>query len=134
MKRSEIIAAHYDAIISEMIDDYRNVVKYDGRIQYKLYIWDDGEFEWITGPQGDNSWLQPREAETRELFYITTICVDPSFNIWDYSENGEPDDDNEKDKMRDEIIDYLVDGYTDGVRDILDAIIDDAEYREKYDY
>ena len=40
MKRSEIIEAYADTIIAEMCECYRDVVSSDGRVQYKLYIWD----------------------------------------------------------------------------------------------
>lgn len=133
MKRSEIITKYYDKIRESMIDHYREVVSADGRIQYSIYIWEDGELEYLYEVQGDNGWLQPRDMEPRELFFVCTISESPSFDIWDYSDVGMPEDEVEQEAMREEIIDWLVDGYKDIVDDILGTIISDAEEAERYE-
>lgn len=133
MKRSEALTKYYSKIAEDMVEHYRTVLECDGRIQYKLYIWQDGEIERLQGPQGDNSYLKPRDMEPRELFYICTIGESASFSIWDFAENGEPEDDTERDTQREEIIDWLAGEYAGNVRDVLDAIIEEAETDERYD-
>ena len=133
MKRSEAIEKYYDKIKADMVELYRSVIECDGRIQYGIYIWEDGELEHLEEVQGGTGWLKPRDYEPRELYYVTTIYVDPSFDIWDCSESGAPDDEDEREAMREEIIDWLVDDYKANVSDTLDSIIEDVKRREKYD-
>lgn len=133
MKYSEIINANYDRITEELISDYRSVIESEGRIQYKVYIWEDGEIETLCGPQGDNSWLKPRDAEPRHLYCVTVVDADPSFSIWDYSDEGEPDDEDERETMRAAIIDWLVDEYSQRISETMDEIISEAEEDEQRD-
>ena len=122
MKRSEIITQYSNAIKEAMIDRYQVVLECEGRIQYKIYVWEDGEIEMLEGCQGDNTYLQPKSGESRELYYVTTISS-PCFYAFDYTDDPEPDDETEREKMRKEIIDYLVDEYRRaGVDDVLNAI------------
>lgn len=130
MKRSEIITENYDRITEVMTENYRSVIEANGQIQYKVYIWEDGEIELLYGVQGDTSYLRPRDTESRELYYITTIEA-PCFNPWDYTDHYAPDDEDECEAERDEIIDYLVREYAANVSDVLDAIIEDAERDER---
>lgn len=132
MKRSEIITRHYKEIADAMVEHYRSVIESDGRIQYKIYVWDDGTLEYLCGPQGDNSWLKPRDMEPRELFYVDTIDA-PFFDPWDYTDHAAPDDEAEREAEREEIIDYLVQQYETNIADVLDNIIDDAERDERFD-
>ena len=132
MKRSEIITEHYEEIKNAMIEHYRYVVEADGRVQYGIYIWEDGELEYLYEAQGSNSWLEPRRMEPRELFYVCTIEESPSFNLWDYADEGMPEDEAEQETMSEEIIDWLVESYTDNVDEVLDGIISDAEEMERY--
>ena len=133
MKRSEAIEKYYDKIKADMVELYRSVIECDGRIQYTIYVWEDGELEHLEQPQGGNSWLQPRDCEPRELFCVTTIDVGPGFDIWDCSERGAPDDEDERETMRNEIIDWLVDEYEANVEELLDSIIEETKHWEKYD-
>lgn len=132
MKASEAIRKYYDTIRAEMISCYRTVLECSGRIQYKIYIWCDGEIERLEAPQGDSAWLQPRDAEPRDLFHVVTVDA-PFFDVWDYSETGKPEDPAEADELEREIIDYLVDSYdTESADEILSAAISDAEEAEAY--
>lgn len=45
MKRSEIISTHREAIAAYMVEHFRIVLECGGKVQYKLYIWEDGELE-----------------------------------------------------------------------------------------
>lgn len=130
MKNSEAITLYRDRIQKAMIDCYRTVIECDGRIQYKLYVWEDGELERLEGVQGDTGWLQPREMEPRQLFEITTVDA-PFIDIWDFSDEPKPEDKDAQEAMRQEIIDYLVDSYTDNLDELVDGIIADAEYAEQ---
>lgn len=133
MKRSEALTKYYSKIAEDMTAHYREVIENDGRIQYAIYVWEDGEIERLLEPQGGNGWLKPRDYEPRELFYVTTIGEPASFSIWDCSEYGEPEDETERETQREEIIDWLAGEYASNVRDVLDAIIEEAETDERYD-
>lgn len=133
MEKSEIITKFRKEIAEAMTDRYQVVLESEGRIQYKIYCWEDGEIEMLEGCQGDNTWLQPKSGEPRELFCIATVSA-PCFYAFDYTDEPEPDDDDEREKMRGEIIEYLVDEYRrEGVSDALDAILDEAEQEEEDD-
>jgi hypothetical protein len=131
MKNSEAIRKYYDTIRDALLDCYRTVLECNGRIQYKVYVWEDGEIERLEAPQGDTGWLQAREYEPRKLFYVDLIDA-PFFDPWDYSDVGKPDDDAEAEALRQEIIDYLVESFEADVDDRLDHIIQNAEEAEKY--
>lgn len=132
MKSSEVIRKHYDKIAAAMVEKYRDVIECDGRIQYQIYIWDDGELEFLQDVQGGNSWLKARDGEPRKLYHVDTISECPGFDVWDYSESGKPDDDVDAEQMRDEIIDWLVESYEEGVYDRLDGIIKEIEQVERW--
>lgn len=132
MKRSEIITNNYDAIKEAMVSMYRTVLESNGRIQYKIYIWDNGEIECLEQVQGDNGYLQPREMEPRSLYYVTTI-EQPNFDPWDSADHSAPDDEQEREAEEQEIIDWLVQEYETNVVDELDNIISEAEMVERYD-
>ena len=132
MKRSEIITENYEAIADEMTELYRTALECDGRIQYKLYIWEDGELESLQGPQGDTSYLQPRSAEPRRLFYVCTVTA--FAGPWDYADHAAPEDEAERETERAEIVDWLMREYRANASDVLDIIIDEAEREERYEY
>ena len=133
MKRSEAILKYHDEIKETMINRYRTVLECDGRIQYKVYVWEDGEIECLEGAQGDNSWLQAKDAEPRELFYVCTID-NPYFNPLDYSDHAAPDNEEEREVEKREIIDYLIREYEENITDKIDYIIEDAEQDESFEY
>ena len=132
MKRSEIITKYEKDIKTEMVKCYRFVLDSFGRIQYKIYVWEDGEIECLEGVQGDNSYLKAKDSEPRELYYICTIDS-PCFDPWDYSDHSAPEDETEREKEKQEIIDYIVDEYETNVSDVLDTIITEAEQEELFD-
>ena len=132
MKKSEAIRKYYDAVRESMIDAYGHVIDSRGRVQYKVYVWEDGEIERLPGPQGDNSYLMPRVCETRQLYYITTVsepCYDPRDQIADKL----PDDEAECEKLFEETDAWMKESYAENIDDVLDNLIDDAEQEEKYD-
>lgn len=130
MKKSEAIEKYREAIASEMIEKYQSVLDSNGNAQYQIYVWEDGEIETLCGPQGDNSYLAPRQYETRQLFYVTTIDM-PCFDPWDFSDHSRPDDEIDQEKERKEIIDWLIDDYRDHLDDLIGEICADAEYTER---
>ena len=112
MKKSEIIKKYEDKIIEAMVEYYEAIVRYNGRVEYALYIWEDGEIEVLEKTSGDNSWLQAKDWEERELFYVTTVKVDSSFNIWDGAGDiSIPEDEDEAAEMEEELIENLVNEY-----------------------
>lgn len=74
MKKSDLIRVHYDAIAAEFVKDYRAVLGSAGRIQYSVYIWEDGEIESQYAAQGDSFYLDDSEDDERRLFYLDTIA------------------------------------------------------------
>ena len=132
MKLSEIITNNYKAITEAMVSMYRTVLKSNGRIQYKIYIWDDGEIVCLEQVQGDNSYLLHIEMEPRALYYVTTI-EQPNFDPWDSADHSAPDDEQEREAEEKEIIDWLVQEYETNVGDELDNIISEAEMVEHYE-
>lgn len=112
MTRYEIIKKYEDKIIETMVEYYEAVVRYNGRVEYALYIWEDGEIEVLEKTSGDNSWLQAKDWEERELFYVTKVKVDSIFNIWDGAGDiSIPEDEDEAAEMEEELIENLVDEY-----------------------
>ena len=132
MKNSEAIRKYYDTIRDTLLDCYRTVLECNGRIQYKVYVWEDGEIERLEAPQGDTGWLQAREYEPRKLFYIDQIDA-PFFDPWDFEDVQKPEDEVEAEERRQEIIDYLVESFEADVDDRIDHIIESAEEAERYE-
>ena len=132
MKDSEIIRKFSDVIAAEMVSRYRSVLECAGRVQYQIYIWEDGEIEVLPGPQGDNSYLKAKDYEPRTLVYVRTISS-PFFDPWDYTDESAPDDEDERDATEQEIIDWLVDEFRNSTDDILDSVIEEVEREEEMD-
>ena len=130
MKRSECIMKYYDDISAAMVEHYRLVLGCNGRIQYKIYIWEDGEIESLQGVQGDSDWLQPRDGEPRELYYVCKVDS-PHFDPWEISDSVAPEDDEQAEAERKEIIDQCVDDYESGIDGILSMILEDAKREEE---
>lgn len=130
MKKSEIIKEHYNKIIETMVEKYEAVLGYGGRIEYTVYIWDDGEIECLEDVQGGTTFLRPNQFETRQLYTVCTIEA-PCFDPWDYADHSAPDDEDEREAEETEIIEWLVDEYKrEGAEAALDAVIDEAEQEE----
>ena len=133
MKRSAMIRNNYARIREVMVGSYREVVDSDGGIQYTIYIWEDGEIQRLLEAQGSNMRLVPNEYETRELFYVTTIEL-PCFDPFNYSDEGAPEDEEEREQAAKDICDWLVEEYDrEGVDEVLATIIEDAKRDEYYD-
>lgn len=130
MKKSEIIRKYYNEIAKALAERYRAVIESDGSIQYKVYIWEDGELQFLEGVQGDTGYLVPRDMETRELYFVHTVEA-PCFNAWDYTDHGEPEDADEREAEHREIVDFLVDEYNEQLDDLMDSIISEAEMDER---
>lgn len=127
MKKSEVISANIEKIAAAMVERYKYVLESNGRMQYKIYIWEDGDLECMQTVQGDHSWLQPRDAEPRALYYVTTVSETPGFNLFDAGGFVEPEDDVEREAAEAEVIDWLVDSYKENLPVTMDAILEDAE-------
>lgn len=123
MKKSEALVKYQSEIIQAMIHYHDAVLHSMGRAQYRLYIWDDGEIEAMEQPQGDHSYLAPRECETRDLFYITTITEGPGFDPWDAAGSAPPEDDAEREAAEAEIIAWLSESYPIYAESELESII-----------
>lgn len=131
MTRSDAIATYAADIKATMSECYKSVLECNGQLQYEIYVWEDGSIERLEQVQGDNSWLQVKDWEPRQLFYVTTIAA-PCFDPWDYSDHAAPDDAEEREQERAEIIDWMVSDYSDNLSDVISSLIDEAEEQEKY--
>ena len=132
MKNSEIIRANYAAILSAMAECYETVIRSGGRVQETVYIWEDGEIQTLEDVQGGNTFLSPRNMETRKLVRVVTIEA-PCFDVWDFAMDPRPEDEAEAAKMEEELIQwYLEEGIKEEMYAKLDAAIEDAEMDEAY--
>lgn len=131
MKKSEVIEQNRDKIMEEMAREYLDVLECGGRIQYSLYIWEDGELEILEQAQGDNTWLQPKDWVTRKLYGVTEVS-EPNFDPWDSWDTTPPEDEKERDEALETILDWYMDEYKRELPNLLDAIIKNAEFTEKY--
>ena len=129
MEKSEVLRKFSSEIEAAMVERYRVVLESGGQVQYKIFVWDDGEIECMQGPVGDNSYLVAKPAETRDLYYVLTV-KEPHFDPWDFSDHSAPDDETEQDAERTGIIDWMVSEYETNVSDILEVLIDEAEEGE----
>lgn len=129
MKKSEAITASAAKISDALINAYRAVLESGGRMQYKVYLWDDGDVQTLPGVQGDTCRLEPRAGESRNLYYLTTVEA-PGFDPWDAADHSAPDDPDERSAEEAEIIDWTMDAYKENLYSILDNLLLDAEREE----
>lgn len=130
--RSEVISMYRSTIKDAMLTRYKNVLASGGQMQYKIYIWDDGEVEALSGPQGDNSFLQARDGEPRSLYYVCQVGGS-YFDPWDLTDETKPEDDALREAMEQELIASEMDAYEDTIDDMLDGIIKEAKQEEEED-
>lgn len=130
MTSSEIILKNFGKLKEKMVDLYRSVLNCSGEIQYSLYVWEDGEIQYLEGVQGDSARLYARDSEPRKLVYVDTIQF-PFFDVWDNVLDGKPDDPSEAEQVKQETIDWMVYQYEETVSDRLDVII--QEYKQDDD-
>lgn len=130
MKKSEIITKHAVPITQAMCSSYRRVLRSRGNEQLQIYVWEDGEIEFLSGPCGDHSRLAPRDNEPRELYYVTTVFA-PGFDPWDMTDRSRPEDEAEREAEEEEIIAWCIDEYEKSVFEVLDTIIEEAEEEGK---
>ena len=132
MKKSEAIKKYWENIKKQLPDLYRAVLDSDGRIQYDVYVWENGEVQILEDVQGSTAYLKPKDMEPRELFYVTRIEL-PNFDPWDYSDHATPDDPEEREAERSEITYWLLEEYSRNLPDLLDSILTGAEQEEEYE-
>lgn len=129
MKTSEAIKKYQPEIMEAMSKRYRYVLESEGRLQYRIYVWEDGEIECLEGVQGDNSYLKARDNEPRTLFYVDTVSA-PGFSIWDAAGESAPENEQEAEEMAKSVIDSCMEEYTDSLPDMIDSLIREAEGEE----
>ena len=132
MKKSEAMRKYYDAILEAMIDAYDKVIDSRGRVQYTIYIWEDGEIEPLCAPQGDNSYLKPHDWEPRQLYNVTTVA-EPFYDPRDQITDPLPEDEAEQEAMLKEADAWMKDEYRSNAADILDREIEQAEFEERFE-
>lgn len=131
MKFTEIIRAHYTEILDTMIDRYEKVLEADGRSQYDVYIWSDGEIECLLQPQGGNTRLAPYDSEPREICKVLTVTTGPAFDLWDAADHSAPEDEDQRAEEEAELREWLLDAYKDEAETILDDAIEVIERDEE---
>ena len=131
MKKSEVISSFAPAIEAAMVDCYRSVLRYDGQIQYDVYVYSDGTVRTIEQVQGDNSRLAKDESDPRELYYVTTVSA-PGVDVLDMAGIVDiPETEDEEEVAKAEAIDWLVEEYeAAGADEALDSVIRNAEIDE----
>ena len=132
MKKSEAIKKYWDAIAEAMKERYHSVLVSEGRCQYQVYVWEDGEIECLCGVPGDNSYLVPKDMEPRELFYVDTV-EEQGFDPNNYSDEYIEEDDPDYDKKVEDAIYNAEYAFKDALRDRLNAIVDEAERIESWE-
>lgn len=132
MKTSEAIKKYQPEIMETMSEKYRNILESEGRLQYRVYVWEDGEIECLEGPQGDNSYLKAKDSEPRTIFYVDTVSA-PGFSIWDAAGESAPENEQEAEEIAKSVIDACMEEYTDSLPDMMDALIREAEDEETYE-
>ena len=125
MTKSELIRKHFAELAKVLAKHYETVVDSEGRVQYKVYIWSDGEIQCLEQAQGDNSYLVPNDCETRELYYVTTVG---GYRVDLTDAAGLPGIETEDDHR--DAVEYLVDAYKQELPDLLDELIYEAEREE----
>ena len=125
MKKSEVIGSHYTELREKLVSLYDTVIRAEGHLDIKLYIWDDGSMDTLTVPHGSNNHLSQCLDDGRDMYYVYTV---QGFDPW--QEEPRPDDDDEAEEMLDDMIEYMTSDYWDVTADILDQVIREAEYEE----
>ena len=124
MKKSEVLRMYWDEIAAAIVETYTDtletLIRNNCETQYQIYIWDDGEIEYLFGPAGDNSFLQPKENEERKLYYIGTerAYTGSTADYLDFKDQCE-------DMTEDEIIDAYLDYSRDWKKELTDEVISD---------
>ena len=129
MKNSEMIKKFAAKIQESMIESYKTAIECEGRIEYQIYIWEDGEVERLQTVSGDNSYLKAKDSEPRKLVYVTTV---KGCNPYDCADEAIPEDEAEREAMKAELIDWLMDEYKAAVSEKLEEAIEREENEEKY--
>ena len=132
MKLSEAMVKYREKIEPEMVKCYRDVLENYGRIQYDIYVWEDGEIVVHEDVQGGNAELVPGDGATRELFCVACVKM-PFYDPWDGADHGRPEDEEEAEREEKELIDYEVEEYEYALSDhIYDEMVAEAKQDEKY--
>lgn len=131
MKKSEVITRFAPAIEAAMVDCYRSVLRYDGQIQYGVYVYSDGTVRTIEQVQGDNARLAKDENDPRELYYVTTVSA-PGVDVFDLAGIVDiPETEEEEEVAKAEAIEWLVEDYeAAGADEALESVIRNAEIDE----
>ena len=124
----DIIEENREAIRERAVELYRNVLECNGRINYGLYIWSDGELEALERVD-HNSWLQAPDHSDRKLYNILTV-EEPFFNPADCFES-KPESDEQAEEWAKMIIDEMVTEYSDNFDNTLDEAIAEMKEAEK---
>lgn len=128
----KLVSEHRDDIIAEMRYCYKSAAECDGRVNYDVYIWSDGEIESLPLFGGESSWLQAKAGEARSLYRVVNVSFSSYWS--DFTDEPIPDraeDPDEWERVRDETVAYIMEGYDEEAAEALDKAIEDE--KREYD-
>lgn len=135
MTTVEVIRKYREEIEEALVNAYRMVLDNNGESQIMLYIWDDGEIEYMEDVQGGNSYYVPGSSASQDLHWIWTID-EPFFDPWDYADHPRPRSKAKQESERAEIINECVSNFASDVYDFMRMIIKEHKnfcYSEDYE-
>ena len=103
--RMELVEENRNAIVEEVKRCWRNVIESEGRVMYRIYIWEDGEIESLCAVS-ENEWLR---SNTGENLYGLGLVKHQQFDWSEFCE--EPIDwDNEErcEELKEEVTEWLI--------------------------
>ena len=117
MKQVDIINRYLGVIEDALKEAYDDTL---GRpdTQESVYLWEDGEIEYLFGCAGDSNWLRPRQGEDRALYSLWTIKGD------DVDADTEEDAEEVKASLKNAFEEWQLPG-------IMDAIMSQAEEADR---
>lgn len=132
LSQSECIEKYAEQIRHEMMKCYRKVLEADGRIQYKIYVYSDGEVLAVEQVQGDIMYLYPNDWEQRQMYFVLTVDA-PFVNVLEEAGVTPPEFEEDLEEARRDAIDWLVDEYeSDGAEEHLNSVLREAEWCDLY--
>lgn len=68
----KLVEENREELCEVMRDRMESVLESAGRVQYTVYLWDDGKIECLEDVCGGNTWLKPNDPD-RAMMEVATI-------------------------------------------------------------
>lgn len=104
MKRSVVLDKHRETIIAAMRKYYERMLQEEGRLQYVIFITEDGRIYTLEDIAGGTSSL-----DADDLLYVTTIHKKNP--VWGCIDTPVPEDEDEREDLKQGIIECMMDDY-----------------------